>query len=234
MCFNKEVSLLTFIISLVTSIKLFTTKKENEILENRYKATGILLFFIGLMQLNEYFLWLYQNPKNIEHQFFSLCIVITILLQAISFYSASKPFIENKEVSNMITIAFSITTITQILIIYTFLSGKLGNLKSVPSNKSCRINWDIFSKFGKLYPFIFNLSRITYLIVVFTASYYVIGEIITAVMIGIFFLCFLYYYVYYNYKYPNVTSGSGSAWCFITVVLSSVLFLFSDDILDNL
>jgi len=80
MCFNATTSLITFTISLMSSMYLV----YNGIHENNKNDIlfGILVILIGLMQLIEYFLWNNQKCNKINHVF-SLLIIVVLYLQGI-------------------------------------------------------------------------------------------------------------------------------------------------------
>ena len=67
MCFNATTSLITFTISLMSSIYLLYNgiykNNKNDIL------FGILVILIGLMQLIEYFLWNNQKCNKKNHRY---------------------------------------------------------------------------------------------------------------------------------------------------------------------
>ena len=58
MCFNKEISLTTFIVASIISILFYLRNKPND------RLIAIFNFSIGLMQLAEYFIWLNINNKE--------------------------------------------------------------------------------------------------------------------------------------------------------------------------
>ena len=58
MCFNKEISLTTFIVASIISILFYLRNKPND------RLIAVFNFSIGLMQLAEYFIWLNINNKE--------------------------------------------------------------------------------------------------------------------------------------------------------------------------
>ena len=80
MCFNKEVSLLTFLLGFMTSIKFFMKKT------NKDYTIGTILLGISLMQLLEYFVFL-NHSKNGTNLMLSFLIHVLIFMQVIALVS---------------------------------------------------------------------------------------------------------------------------------------------------
>jgi len=147
MCFNATTSLITFTISLMSSIYLLYNgiykNNKNDIL------FGILVILIGLMQLIEYFLW--NNQKcNKKNHMFSLSIIVVLYLQGIiTSLAYYKLYPNNRFFKSYITIPF--------YILYTIFTGYLlywlnsKKLCSKPSNKSCRLKWGPYTALSKNY-----------------------------------------------------------------------------------
>ena len=141
MCFNAPTSIITFAISLSSCVYLYNIEKKNK--TNKFCAIVIIL--IGLMQLLEFFLWKNQSC-NLKNHIFSLLILVIITLQPIviiNYYNyLFKPTL------------FNTPSVIGYSILYTVLSiyilNKLNKFKlcSRPTQKSCRLNWDVFNKLG--------------------------------------------------------------------------------------
>ena len=76
MCYSAESSASTFIFVCLVSIYLYRKG------DNIHKAVAIILFFISLMQVVEYFIWLNIECTNINKTI-SYCIPILLFLQPI-------------------------------------------------------------------------------------------------------------------------------------------------------
>ena len=77
MCYNKNVSIITFCVMIVTSIILLIRNKQDD------RWFGVFFIFAGLMQLAEYFMWIDQKGGKINH-YATLAAFIILLLQPLS------------------------------------------------------------------------------------------------------------------------------------------------------
>lgn len=234
MCFDATTSIITFSISILSSIYLFKMEKNNK----NNKFFSIVLVLIGLMQLLEYFLWKNQKCEIINH-YLSLLIIVLITLQpilGINYYI----YLFNKTIFNKnFVFIYCILYILLSLYILNKLNSK--KLCSKPTSKSCRLNWDAFDKLAKNFPRYFGLS---FFILYFTPQLLILYDLIINHTSDIYnypirhtflpltFLSTLFYVCYKQniFKkfifdptiYLHYTDVWGSMWCFMSAFLGLV------------
>lgn len=190
MCWNAEVSLNTF---MITSFGLFILYLLNY--EKFYLA---FVFSYVIMQLIEYFIWIYFDNKNILRIFGFLTFVL-IFLQPIIMLSFTKHKWLIKYYIILIILWF----------IFCFIQGnlKFSFIPYVAKNKHLSWNWTNNQLF-------INGFFIIYLIFLFGIAFVYVNNVIF--IIG--FITLLY--SWYNYsKYKTISS----MWCwmvnFFTIIL---------------
>lgn len=195
MCFNKETSLLVYIIGTFCYIYLFyrgfKENRKNDI------SGAVLLLLIAQMQLVEYFLW--KNQKcNYINLLLSIVIVILLYLQSTMNYLTNIYFYGDKWRPNFKTRNYYILllfTFLLFLMIYKMITWKsMEDVCSLKSNNSCRLNWSFLT---------LSLKNFQFLILVF-----------------FFGLCYFYFFKipYQNIKY-NIISRSFMTCMFLISLL---------------
>jgi len=153
MCYNKNISIITFCIMIVSSIILFIRNYQND------RWFAIFFVFAGLMQISEFFMWMDQKCGKINH-LATLGAYLILLLQPISLFISCYYFGK---------ITFNKQKLIPIIIIYAIIFGLtaiIGIISSF-SSKLCskpdgtHLSWNI----QKLYP-----SR--YLLIITYILYY--------------------------------------------------------------
>ena len=228
MCFNAPTSMITFAVGLSSCIYLYNMEKNNK--SNKFCA--IVIFLIGLMQLLEFFLWKNQSC-NLKNHIFSLLILVIITSQPIviiNYYNyLFKPTL------------FNTPSVIGYSILYTVLSiyilNKLNKFKlcSRPTQKSCRLNWDVFNKLSVKFPIYIKVLFFLFyfgspVLVGLDAfknnnleiSKYPIRYAFLPVtfLITLIFICIKKNIVPVNYlEYTDIW---GSMWCFMAVFLGII------------
>ena len=226
MCYNKEVSIFIFIISMSVVYNFFNnynqTKDTNEVLSNNYYYGGLIILFLSLMQFVEFLLhWkiekgsLISNINNINY-----LVGITVLLQFImTEYYLYSTNVFPKE-------ACVVDIIFYLIILYTFYNYILPyNNKSKNTYTcsnffgGCRLSWEIFDY--KYFPYqLLFLLYIIYTIYNFISLYHIFKLEWSLIFLIISLFTFLIPFVLYK-------KTSGSAWCFF-VVLITIIVVASD------
>ena len=138
MCYNKEISLYTYLIGLVASF-LLIQKKDKDL-----KILGCFFLFIIHMQLIEYFLWTNNkcNMRNItlSHIGALIMFIQPIILYLVILYYNKELYIKNKIKINSILIIYII-----LLIIYCINLFPIG-CTSVTPISSPYLQWSWFYK----------------------------------------------------------------------------------------
>ena len=260
MCFNKEVSAVVFLFGLLFSIKLFMNGQEQKELGFQKKSTlynlaGIFLFFINLMQLNEFFLWSYQNKQSTTHQIWSSAILYTLAFQMIAMYAANIVYdmlpleiMDENGISKpnpffwAQTILFGIYCVTLIYGSIFIVKKNFGKFNSTPSKgsscqvkgASCRLRWDVMTQFRKQHFWWYLVHALTYFASMLLFTYVDFGWIGFGVSGILLVLAFIYGF-YYDWKdksaHPEVVWGS--IWCFMIMVIGSFVILFGNNLFED-
>lgn len=228
MCFNKEVSLIVFIFGLFASIKLFLDANDN----NKLNAAAIYVFSVSLMQLVEFFLWHYNNPKTFSHQFWSMMIAATLCLQVILVYYASVEFLNinmsGEKKDYFITLTVLLVSYLCIFL-YLFLNsfkyfGLFDSRPTICNSRinECRLTWSIQNFFKKENMFLHKLMTLIYLVGCGLMTYLIFGYPAVIILFSLLAIIFLI----------NGKKSIESLWCFSVVIITICVLLFkSDDIM---
>ena len=228
MCFNASTSMITFAVSLSSCIYLYNMEKNNK--SNKFCA--IVIFLIGLMQLLEFFLWKNQSC-NFKNHIFSLLILVLITLQpivGINYYNyLFKPILFNTSFVIGYSILYAVFSL--------YLLNKLNTFKlcSRPTQKSCRLNWDVFNKLSVKFPryikvlfflFYFGPPVLMGLDVISSDNKSILKYPIRYAFLPVTFLVTLIYICIKKnidpVDYLEYTDIWGSMWCFMAVFLGII------------
>jgi hypothetical protein len=196
MCFNKEVSLLVFLFSFITSMSLYD-KEPN---------TATFILVLSLIQLVEFFLWKNQK-KDSNNLFWSKMIVITLFLQLAIYFSTNVTIgnlYEKQGIEYLTITIISLVILTILTILMLFKTPKY----SLKNNKTCRLVWGYFSN---------NILTTIYSIV-----YPLLLSLLVYNNFGFKGLCILIGTLLVTYSYSMITNSMysfGSLWCFLSVLL---------------
>ena len=258
MCFNKEVSLTMFIFGLAVSVKLLSSglsslngssiypdcvsvvNPQNQTLFNKTEVvTAIFIFFIALMQLNEYFLWTYQGSDPYSrkmNRFWSYMILFTLTSQVIAYYVANLQLglLSSTNDSNKLISTNTIATGSMVCVIlmsiflvvslfFLYRSETSGWLQTRPNTGTCRLLWSCFDARTTETNISTKLFRIFYLIALILLTwnnYGYMGIFIFAITI----IPALAYTVAYQKDFNAVY---GSIWCFSIISVCLLVGIFN-------
>ena len=203
MCWNKEISLNTFIFSAGTLAFILYNNKYTQyripFFDNKY----VVLFFILviIVQLIEYFLWVSINTKNkSKNEFWSIILFIVTILQPF----VALMWVTNTNVRNiLITIFIAIYAISFAIIPLNFETVK---------HKSGHLQWNAFSYRHELTMtcFINYIRSIIWFVSFFTGFYYLLDFPYFLIILTITILFMIYHY---NSNQLNVFNSN---WCWFT------------------
>lgn len=230
MCFNATTSLLTFSLTLVTSLYLYYTGYKNN--DKSDTMTSLLVILIGLMQLIEYFLWKNQNCNFINH-FFSLLIMVVLFLQPVLMiiYWYYVNSIKKMDSYPLYYIAFF-----SLVTLYTLYWLNKTKLCSKPTNNSCRLVWSPFTQLYSKNIVLFFLWLTLYFIgciIVFTKMSKNFDDILkykfrylflpfTFMVAGLYTIITLGLNSVNPFYYLSYSDIFGSTWCFMAVFLGII------------
>jgi hypothetical protein len=221
MCWNKEVSLNTFIFSCFALGFIYynNTYTQYKLSEFKNQWVYVALFSFSSMQLIEYFLWLsIENNNKKMNTIWSIIAFIILCIQPI-FYLMILP--SSVAYYRNIFIVFY-TIIILFLFIYRQLTSPLVFTTAVGENKHLSWSW-VWYKMHNNKPEISIFSRIfytLYIVIILGVCIYMLPYYYAAIISIIFYLIFL----------KNISSAIGSLWCWIAntifiVLLFKLLFL---------
>lgn len=206
MCFNKDISILSYIVGISGCILLYYRD---------YKIEGLLYAFVIQMQLIEYLLWLNNKCNWINKTITKIGIILNhlqpIILYLLIIYYNSNINKTSLIIINIIIIIYFISTI-----LYLFHNYKLLNSCTIGIENEKELFWNIqYGKFKKYYS-IFLLSIVLLILLGLKKHNYLNAYIII--------LTFIISFVKYH-KYKAV----GTIWClfaaYIPLLLNIIYFI---------
>jgi hypothetical protein len=200
MCWNKDVSLNTFVFSSFVLLLILYNNKYSIYKIKEFENTWFCLFTFSvfLVQLVEYFLWIYLNNKYYNY-ILTICIFLLISIFQPIFAIMLIPYKKIKY----------ITLGTYLLLLFLLIIiNKKHEIKSIKS-KNGHLNW-IFTNYN--YKLLFYCFFIFFSL--FLYKYY----------IGLFFAISLLLICLYNY-YHDLSVGSMWCWMINIVAIYYILYL---------
>lgn len=224
MCFNKEVSFLSFIIALAVVVKLYIEK-------NNFLATIVLL--ITTIQLIEFFIWTFFKSPKLNYYFTFLVCVVLVLQIVISYIMSETELTpeekeKHKTVRGVMFVCVVVFFITSVLFIYNvYRTHGMSQLTSIVSKHSCRLLWGFQRNKNPLYNSIFGyISAFLYPILLSYVLYITENYDIMFVILGSLAMVLMY-----NFWYGIPFSQNyGSIWCFLSnlLIIYVIIIRFED------
>jgi len=213
MCYNKETSLRTFLITLFSSIFLIYRNYEND----RLLAT--IFIAVSLMQLAEYFMWIDQKCNMMNHyatKFALIVLCIQPLIFLLSTYYYGNLTINKRYILYLFVL---VLILSSIITIYTIIyPNKLCTKPRYPRN---HLNWDINPILKTIPSILTNLFFILYflspLVLLFLKSK--IEGIFYILLYGIT----LIFSLYLNRGYGGIWK---SYWCYTANYIPVIAIIF--------
>ncbi len=212
MCFNKEVSLLIFILSAALFTKLYykAYKSNDVVIKQRYNLVATVVLVISLIQLLEFFMFLNQY-KNRLNSLLSFLIHLTLCMQIVTIFAMgyNNIFKDNLAVVSLFA-----------LFLFSFVASTLhvdwSNVYSIKD--SCRLNWGVYSnKHWSLY-----LFQVLYFILLSVFFYKIFGILGLVALLITFFMS-----IAVAMKCDSMNFGS--LWCFAAIFLIVIVGIFNKD-----
>ena len=204
MCYNKDVSLKTYLLSIVFSIILFIYGDKYD------KTISIFSFVFGHMQLAEYFLWKHQKCNKINY-YITIIIHILLFLQPLSIILAGLYY----NVFNIdIKILKILLLIISLLLLYVIILY-VRNKKKICSkeDKTGNLNWDLINKKNILFNGLFG---VVYMFILIFSWLYLKDKFRGRLLS--FILLFTFLLSKFNFK------NWESMWCYISNIIP-IIFL---------
>ena len=218
MCFNKETSIVSYLTGTIFSC-LILNKGLNEKNKN-FIITGIAFIVICLMQLNEYFIWKNQNCDE-KNSFWSIVIMIVLLLQVFVFYICVKYYYNIKFYIDFLFIIFIILAIYSIII----LVKNRKKLCSKPTKNHCRLEWASLKYLYTNHKLLIIIASIGYMLLLlllskkikFETNSFLLNHFLKiALLLSVLISIYLEKVDFFNIF--------GSLWCFITVFFPMIYY----------
>lgn len=222
MCFNKEVSLLMFIIGLATVVKLYmrgsnpktettqlSASKDMQLSASKNVILATVILGIVLMQLIEYFIFL-NHAKTNTNLMLSGLIHFSILLHVLTFvglnlyyHMLSGP---NKD------FYIPVLLFTVLFILFFIGVSFTTNWKTAYTLKNCcRLSWGPYMDPKNKY-LTWGMG-ISYIAIFFMLFYVLMGYKGLAIIIPTFLFSYIFSRIY------DKNGTLGSYWCFLVLVL---------------
>jgi hypothetical protein len=206
MCFSKRLSILSFIVGIVSSAILIKFGEEQYKKSN--EALGYFFMFVSCMQLIEFFLWIDQNPPSTINKISSILGPIFNNLQPIVALSIGKYFIEDSINPIHSYIIYGVSIVYVIYVIYTFIEYiQLENMYTT-TNKEKHLDWKWKYHFSYRYYYIVML--------IIFSRYYDNKYIWLSTIISFAILFFSVF---------KFSKNIGELWCFMVTGVPLMLFV---------
>jgi hypothetical protein len=217
MCFNKEVSLLAFIVALIIACKLLINEtsgsEQRSYDDDSKKMAGLYLLFLALMQFLEFFMWIFLKNKSMN-KIISYLIPIVIFFQALSMYIGGLTLDLGLNKSEKIS-----STVFMIIFGLITFYILMNHSKLTTINNSCKLKWNIMNNSGSAA----TLYFFAYIIVILINCYHAYkGPELVGIVIGCFALSMIYGKLMGD---QNSLANNGSLWCFAAVIVSMFYFI---------
>ena len=218
MCFDATTSLLTFSVSVVCSYLLLQGSKND-------RFFGIGVFMIGLIQLNEFFLWRNQTCSLVNHVF-SLSIIVILYLQSVVMCTVFYTLYPKRIIPPFVTNTYILlcTTFTAYLL---YVLNKT-QLCSRPKG-SCRLAWAPHTYLIKKHPYLASIHTIFYFIpflffAIDTSIKDVVRYKVRYAFVPFTFMVAIGFGVYKGFLSSPLSYADvfGSLWCFLSVFLGII------------
>lgn len=215
MCYTLEKSRNAFIVSCISSILLFIIAAKKG--DSQLKSIALIFFFIGFMQLWDWFFWRYPKSSD-ENKLATKVAVIwnhlePLVLAAVIYFVLKKDL---KPVSKITIVAYTILILWYTLSNWSKLEG---TFKSDKSGDSLDWRWNHFEYAGPIYAlFLFALNILFY-------------EHFTGWIkwFSIFIVTATFFFSYFKYQIKNST---GRFWCYFAA-FAPVLYIIIDIFANN-
>ena len=218
MCFNAETSIAAFIVGLLCCIYIFTRGVTNNIVYD--KVLGIVLFFIVIMQLLEYFLWKNQDCGNVN-QIVTIVLIIALYLQPVINYIVKYKYYPELRKYNKIPIIVVVFTIVTILMLKELIQNK-EKLCSTKDKQSCRLAWGSIKYLATNNTLLLIIGAVLYFTLFYIPRLFIKEKLyqyrVFSHYIGIVSL-FVALVVSVYYKGRGFYDIFGSLWCFLAVAI---------------
>ena len=215
MCYNKDISIYTYIIGLVASYLLLRNDKKN------LKILGCFFMIIIQMQLVEYFLWT-NNKCNSKNRTISNIGALLNLIQPIMLYLAI--YYYNKDVTKENNKIMNITIIIYIvaLLLYSINLFPIG-CSIVTELSSPYLQWGWFYK---KYPYFITIMFPLALVIL---MYFGLDKPYNLYISLIIMLSFILSYIIYRKQ-----RSFGSLWCWFAVFIPITVLVYDKYFIDIL
>lgn len=211
MCISANVSISTFIISIISSITLIYYGDKRFSTENT--IIGLFFIYIAFVQILEYFMWSDIDGKRGTNQVASLILPIYVYLEPLVLYNLQL-WIYNISISLFALTVESLYIIYTCIQYYNYIIGETKHLITQP-DKNKTLNWLWFSN---------NYFNVFIYFAIFTVS------VFSFMPLNISLLLFIIGYGFFITSKLHIKEHYGSFYCFVSA-FSPILFLLMETLL---
>ncbi len=212
-----------FIVSLAVIIHLGMKYKETN--EYKYLYAAMYILVLALMQLVEFVLHLYtSNKKSNIYQLASVFILVTFVIQFIAaevcIYTSGAPI-----PLCIVDIIFYCILAYSFYSVYKFV-GKFDNTQDCSNWMGCKLRWDPCTKIYQNNKSLTALVVLIYVIYVGWTTYLIFDVPLLIVYLLTLFITFVPAFL-------TGGSGFGSAWCLYAILLSILMIIIDEKLLEK-
>lgn len=203
MCYSAKISLITFVLSILTSSCLLLYGQTSPY-QNSLNVIGYLFIYVAFVQLFEYFMWIDLSGKLGINQIFTFLIRYLVYLQPFVLYLVGNyysPFPSWLKTLNIIYFVM--------LLVYLTLTNRLG-VTSKTTSKS-HLKWNNMNS---------GLISGLYLLLITLNIFYSLEINYAIVTFSVLALSLTYSYLY-------IYESIGELWCFFGALIPVVLLIYS-------
>jgi len=221
MCVDATTSMIAFSVSVVCSYLLWNGTKND-----RFFSIGV--FLIGLIQLNEFFLWRNQTCGIVNH-LFSLSIVVILWLQSVLMLSSFYLFYPVRILPSFVTDGYLVSCTAFTAYLLSILHQT--RLCSRPKG-SCRLAWSAYTYLSKERPALLWIHFLFYFIPFFiffveTFAYHrddALRYKVRYAFLPFTFALAIAFGIYKGFLTSPLSYADvfGSLWCFLSVALGII------------
>uniref|UniRef100_A0A6C0LTG4 Uncharacterized protein n=1 Tax=viral metagenome TaxID=1070528 RepID=A0A6C0LTG4_9ZZZZ len=197
MCWNKEVSMLTFIIAITGCIYLYYRNNNNDRWVALFGGT------IAMIQLAEYFMWSNQSCNDINKLASMLALLVLVLEPAMNMIGGM--IFEKSYSDRKILKVLLLSYIVYVIAIYLSIKEKQIKWCGHKSRESCHLRWDFLDIFSSKWSILWVIFL---MLPILTMNPKYQGIILFAIGLMTFILSKIHH-----------TSVMGSMWCWYAILV---------------
>jgi hypothetical protein len=212
MCFNKELSMTSFLFGIISSILLINFGNNNN--SNVNSAIGYFYIFISMVQLFEFLMWSDIKCKNNINKITTKIMPLMVYSQPIVYGGIMRYFL-NSNSSNIISddILYALNILYAIILLFNYANEKIG-ISCTNINEENHLSWDFSQKN------IFNLKIAYNLLMIINSINYLHNNSVKIHMLWVYSMLLL--------SNSITKKNLAELWCFSSTSTPLIVYLFQN------